>query len=400
MHATRRNSGVMGMSERKDDGEREQPKGLFYFEQIDILLIVAIIAVVGTIIIMIASAIPHDGYWPKNFAEIIDIVYTLALIVGGAMTLIFAAARLNDGAKESRRKDREEVERNFNKAIEFLEGAKRNLSLYGASRMQRLAEDYPEIYLETAIRLIGLRAGRTEKHAKKIEDAAKELPETDQDKAGSKKRLERTREPARELAEIAAKLAALYEKREKKKSPLDLSGINLFEMEIANITVTPSLISGCDLTGVTFQGCTFEDTFWEGPAFKRVTFDKCTTNFASWVRCDLFSARFIELKIIDNYSKLDVPLDVPQINKILFCECNLGNAKFSFPQSEDFLNSTEHSGARNNYLKNDFVDCHIGVACRPPDGLEQNRPPMAVVSEVENENVPTPISIRILGHNN
>lgn len=390
----------MGMSKRNEETSGVWPwvEKILGFSDLITSLYAAVVAagVLYLLGIIVLALVPS---WSE--AESFSVtIRNIALIIGGVVGFVFAFRRLaqtdeqieiSDTEAKTRlrdedRKDREEVEKSFDKAVAALNGEDIAFSLYGASRMKQLAIDHSKDYLETAIRLIGNRARRIGHSASKLEDA-------DQVETDNPKGFER----AQEFATIAVELAVLYEQNEKRKSPLDLSGVNLINFQLSGITVTPEMISECMLHLANFQGCTFNGIFtnkldMRGVTFRGCRFDKlfqngsgCVFDQVEFVGCVFDECTFGG----DNFSgcvfkhiKLHASQILYHASHSIFFGSGFSHVSFTFGDPE----GTEiDANFRKHFLPVDFGGCYFLEHPKGVSGLENNSPPLEVELLKESE---------------
>lgn len=396
MYATQNGSGVMGMSKRHDEtsGVRPWVKKIFEYSDLISSLYAAVVAagMLCFLGIIVLALVPS---WSE--AESFSVtIRNFALIIGGVVGFVFAFRRLaqtdeqieiSDTEAKTRlrdedRKDREEVDKSFDRAVEALNGNDISISLYGASRMKQLAIDHADDYLEIAIRLIGNRARWTARgnglEIEKVEDRETILA---------------LRAYSGEFAQIVLPLAELFEKDGKRKNPLDLRGLNLTGFQFAGITLVEGMISGCALDYAHFERCTFLGGFGAKLGMSSSTFRSCyfirnewyenagTFDGAKFYGCEFEETSFDSCDF--SGAEFHGNTMKPDYLEMIFNNSNFTKAKFIF--NSDSTEWTE-KGLRGFYCPGDFQQCFVDDQDSYPTGLQDNLPPL----DVEIQRVPSP----------
>lgn len=381
----------MGMSKSGNNENQQSPGD----NQTDFVEFSMWFAVAIVLLALLLHTLPKQLLEIQILGEAVIVVRNAGLIVGGIAGFILAFLRYrqigrqthvaeraaDETDKESKRKDaeaerksREEVEKSFDKAVAALNGEDIAFSLYGASRMKQLAIDHSKDYLETAIRLIGNRARRT------IGSDGLELEETV--KEATKAEL---RDFSREFAQIALELAGSFgNKYTKKRSPLDLRGVDLSGLWLEGITITENRFVGCDFEFTHFKNCTFSEQFIHEFNARIARFYECQFNESSWVgqKACFVGAEFYECKFNYGYfgacdfgfaKFYECKIRVGLLGKI-FMGSDLTKTKFRFDHKT--IEATD-SDFRNYFSSTDFQGCTANRTSGPV-GLQENIPPLKV----------------------
>lgn len=242
------------MSERKDEGI-EEPKRLIYFDQFDPLLFVAILLVVGPLVFMFASVTPRYiylsmitiNYWPNNFKAIVDISYTILLIVGGALTLTFAGIRLQHSARqtfyiarESKRKDEEQLARFYTEAIQMFCGDNLKFVELGMLNIEDIARNHPKKYLQITISTLCRMIADPKRIASYFAQNTRRKFDTIQ---------------------TTISLIQLYEEFFESEPEFELKGVNFDEIRFQNMTIRSKSFRGSIFSRAIFQNCVFKGYF-------------------------------------------------------------------------------------------------------------------------------------------
>ncbi|MDF1687294.1 MAG: pentapeptide repeat-containing protein [Parvibaculaceae bacterium] len=416
------------MSERKDTESRGEPKGFFYFERVDVALIVGIVFGFGTIIVSVGYIVLHAGFSLSNIKTYVDMVYTFALVLGGFLTLIFAGIRLNQGAKqtfhiqkESERKDRVHIADSLQGAVKLLQEPADSMKYLAISQMKQLGTDYPNQTMEQVVRSLCAQAreyrphfsendlecirqsimhriiepGLSE-HIKRLTsvltyqnkmDASGFSQSTIDDLTLELKELETTARYEKvvgRLIEVVVDLAvdakaAGASSWHSIKSIIDLRGVRFSNANIRALDIEYSKFDGCHFFNVNFSDCTFSGDFFNGSEFKHCTFSNCTfvdaifysVKFpkAVFSECDFINVKWLG---VDFCEAKFIGIRIGVHDTEVFSKCRMTAAEFSF--MENFRDTKEmqrtNTEIRRNFFPHDFVECYV-VETRQSDGEGQ-----------------------------
>lgn len=387
MHATHRNSGVMGMSDRNNDEKQDQPKGIFHFQQIDIPLIVAIVFGVGTVIVSLGYAVPHDDFWPQTFKDMIDVTYTVALILGGLFTLLFAGKTLDLNTirtqltiKKEHQAESERFQIRFEMAQAMLYEEVGDRSLLGAIELKKIALASKVEHLEKAIFLLCDYMRRFGQDIQDPSDPDMELPP------------ERLRENSFILT-IIFELSREVEREGDASAPINLSGVRIDVRRIEGVEINSSKFHDCNFLNVNFLNCRFTGQIGGGEEtsfgrtteerfhrcrftkcrftnghfrfvdFRYASFRGCTVENFHWFRCDLERVPIRNLLIKNNH------------DFAIFSFSNLQHTNFAFDWGD--RRQIDPEDGRLFFRAEDFSECHTRRGNGAfPDGLSNNHPPL------------------------
>lgn len=443
MHATHRNSGVMGMDWKTI--KQRIPKTPHWLW--DILKIVAGVSVIALLVGGFAFLFSH---WPdgkteaKKLKEVIEAYRNLGLLSAGAFALWFAwhRSRIMDkqtafAAKDDRRKDKERIEERLEGAVRLLAEPTDSMKHFAITQLKQIGIEHPEQALASAVACLcgqakeyspyfsesdknGIRQDASSyvsekflrEHNEKIESLSKVevrhlLKEVDKDQLNDEFEKRLTQEKGKRIEDMIRSLIGAVNTLSLKakeightedgpaKLPIDLRGVTITRLRIDGITIRQEWFSSCSFIRVEFQNCHFTGNFNHWDHFvDGCQFQNCTFSETDFWGSDFTSAKFFNCTF-DNAVWLSGSLCEAEFTdtKIgdtfgtLFDNCEMSGVKFHFEAEKRYKDELAQRPKkfRLNFTQNDFKSCFVMTDLPLPQGLEKNVPQLIprITREVE-----------------
>lgn len=423
MHGTRRNSGVMGMSERDQSGVTEKPS---FFEKIDLVPLVVVI-LFGIVVIGLLV--------PDEFKEFSEIIRNWAFVVGGIVGFLLAWRRVlymekqteialdqikiaTDQAalankqidilsRDEKRKDQERIEERLEGAVRLLAEPTDSMKRFAITQLAQIGVEHPEQTLESAVRCLC-------SHAKEYEPffptSLTETMRSEAVRAGTARFREMREYPLYEFSVVEDQIEEFFQQArqlqveqrsveiikasmeaindlERKaihvreagmdtennaqlavSAPIDLQGVTITGVTVYSLGIYTDRFQGCVFKEVDFEECNFKGTFNRMSKFLRCRFSNCTFEGASF-----FGSEFTESIFSD--------AEMSRSSNLLFSSCDMSSTYFDFNEANPYsvrIDET-HPDRRLSFIGDDFRGCYIKAQSSEPEGLDENSPPLRVV---------------------
>ena len=385
MHATRCNSGVMGMSKRKDDNGFSKK---FIFDKIDIPLVIAVLCFAVIAIVALARDWPFPNYAPRTAEEFSVVIRNYALVLAGVVGFVIAIWRLGQtdkqieiAANDETRKDKEHVASLFQGAVEMLNGEDMRLVPLGFTQLTEIARDHPEDYLAQTIKLLCVSARGFQRR----ENAGETL-----DVGFS----------VRELVQEAITMEEDFQSRYSRCGPLDLKQLVVQGTTFRNIKLEGSIFGDAHFRNSKFFNCTLSSLFQSTTIFADSFFVGCDLRRGMFFGTDFESTRIYQSVIgSDGISFIDCSFENSEICSVYFTSdtetpfrrCNLGDVKFldepspyvGYIASE--VDLPEFDGVVAGFTPQMFSECYIVEGSVPPKSIETIATPLKLTTKRDPE---------------
>lgn len=297
------------------------------------------------------------------------------IVFGGVVGFVLAIVRIQQtddqisvAKSEADGRENERIRESFQQAVAMLYGKEEATKPFAIEQIKRVALGYPEQHLYQAISLL---CGFARKNSP--------LPIIPTE--GEEASIEEIRVfgMATQCLDVVFELSAAFELQGRGRAPIDLRNTNLSGRTIRGITFNEDSIGGSCMTEVRFERCTFvgqfsrdttffevtfkwvdfDGTYFDGGSFEKAKFFDCTMTKAQW-RGNSFEDGWIQNGQIE------------EGDDWILSNCNLTDCNFVLTQGRQPL-----AAGKRRFLASDFHMC-FSKATRPPKGLENNVPPLAV----------------------